>query len=49
MDKQTSNNSKTEFVKPAGEQPNVNKQKKTEDVTNTKGMHFSDFNLSSDL
>lgn len=43
--------SKTEsvFVRPPGKQPNVNTQMKTEDVTNTKGMSFNDFNLSQDL
>ncbi len=33
------------FVRPAGEQPNVNRQEKTADVKNTKGMQFSDFGL----
>ncbi len=49
----TQNNSKSEtstvFIPPAGPQPNVNTQKKTEDVTNTKGYTFNDFNLSKEL
>jgi hypothetical protein len=36
-------------VPPPGQQPNVNKQQKTEDVTNTKGMSFSDFGLGQEL
>jgi hypothetical protein len=36
-------------VPPSGQQPNVNKQQKTEDVTNTKGMSFSDFGLGEEL
>lgn len=52
MDSQTNDNSKTQtatFVKPEGKQPNVNTQKKTEDVLNTKGLSFQDFNLSHDV
>ena len=30
-------------------QPNVDKRVKTEDVTNTKGLTFKDFNLSQEL
>jgi hypothetical protein len=37
------------FVPPPGQQPNVNRQQKTEDVTNTKGMSFSDFGLGEEL
>jgi hypothetical protein len=37
------------FVPPAGKQPNVNTQKKTEDVLATKGLSFEDFNLSQEL
>jgi len=40
---------KKAFVPPPGKQPNVNRQQKTEDVTNTKGMSFSDFRLSEEL
>jgi len=47
-DNQT-NSTVTKFVAPAGAQPNVNTQKKTEDVTNTKGMAFDDFNLSQEV
>lgn len=39
----------TLFQRPAGKQPNVNTQKKTEDVTNTKGLTFNDFNLSQEV
>lgn len=34
---------------PAGKQPNVNTQKKTEDVLNTKGLTFDSFNLSQEV
>lgn len=37
------------FVPPPGKQPNVNTQKKTEDVLNTKGLSFEDFNLSQEM
>ena len=50
MDSPTNNNNQEQtFVKPEGKQPNVNTQKKTEDVTNTKGMAFTDFDLSNDV
>jgi hypothetical protein len=52
MDAPTNNNSQPQtstFVRPEGKQPNVNTQKKTEDVLNTKGLSFSDFNLSNDV
>ena len=31
------------------QQPNVDTRVKTEDVTNTKGLSFRDFNLSKDV
>ena len=50
MDSPTNNNNYEQtFVKPEGKQPNVNTQKKTEDVTNTKGLAFTDFELSNDV
>ena len=50
MDSPTNNNNQEQtFVKPEGKQPNVNTQKKTEDVTNTKGLAFTDFELSNDV
>ena len=41
--------SKSIFIRPEGKQPNVNTKKKTEDVTNTKGLTFADLNLSAEL
>lgn len=53
MDTPTTDNRQPEargvFMPPAGKQPNVNTQKKTEDVTNTKGLSFNDFELSHDV
>lgn len=40
---------KKSFLPPPGQQPNVNTQKKTDDVLNTTGMSFEDFNISQDL
>lgn len=50
MNTQETNNSQTTlFQRPPGKQPNVNTQKKTEDVTNTKGLTFNDFKLSQEV